>query len=306
MPVPNQYLTEISVDGSPVMALGINEQIAPFLTFTEGELFTRDEPGVIITAALAERDAYSVGSTLTLTALNSSSSGTLEMSITGIFEIPPQLAQDNQPTEGVALYWEDLAALENISLEGDPVPGSLQVFLEKAHPNADFVSDKIQEINDVLLANSINANYTNWVQSIEGLTQIIRTAGVVLNTAATLIAAVGAIGLLSTLSMSVFERQKEIGVMRSVGATSYTVVSQFLIEGIIVGGIAWVMGIPFSYWLDRSLVTQFNIAETPEAVYPVEALILGLAGTLIIATLASLWPSISAARRTVSDILRYQ
>jgi ABC-type lipoprotein release transport system permease subunit len=33
---------------------------------------------------------------------------------------------------------------------------------------------------------------------------------------------------------------------------------------------------------------------------------LGLVGMIIVATVASLWPSIAAARRTVSDILRYQ
>ena len=50
-----------------------------------------------------------------------------------------------------------------------------------------------------------------------------------------MMAAVGAIGLLSTLSMSVFERLREIGVMRSIGASSFTVAGQFLTEGMLVG-----------------------------------------------------------------------
>ncbi|MBN1566140.1 MAG: ABC transporter permease [Anaerolineae bacterium] len=309
-PVPNQYTTEINVNGSPIAALGINEQIVPFLTFTDGKFFTLDATtnrasGVIITQALADRDGYSVGDMLTLSADNTGNN--LAVPITGIFEISPQLIQADQPAEGIGVYWQDLAALENLSLEkGAPIPSSLQVFLTKKNPSSDFVADKIQEINEVLLANGINANYTNWVENVAALAQLIQTAGVILSIAATLIAAVGAIGLLSTLSMSVFERQKEIGVMRSVGATSYTIAYQFLVEGLSVGLIAWVMGIPFSYWLDRTLVSQFNIENTPEAAYPIAALILGLVGTLVIATLASLWPSISAARRTVSDILRYQ
>ncbi len=165
---------------------------------------------------------------------------------------------------------------------------------------------KSRRINDLLLAHGINASYTNWVESTDGITQQLRTASVVLNTAAALIAAVGMIGLLSSLSMSVFERQKEIGVMRSVGATSYTIVFLFLVEGLIVGLIAWVLGIPFSYALNRTLIYQFNFEHTIGSGYPPLTLLLGLAGMLVIATVASLWPSITAARKTVSDILRYQ
>jgi len=40
--------------------------------------------------------------------------------------------------------------------------------------------------------------------------------------------------------------------------------------------------------------------------FPLLGLVIGLVGMMVIATIASLWPSISAARKTVSDILRYQ
>ena len=66
------------------------------------------------------------------------------------------------------------------------------------------------------------------------------------------------------------------------------------------------MGIPFSYALNRTLIQQFNFENTIGSEYPLHTLLLGLAGMLVIATTASLWPSITAARKTVSDILRYQ
>ena len=93
---------------------------------------------------------------------------------------------------------------------------------------------------------------------------------------------------------------------RSVGATSYAVAFQFLVEGLIVGVIAWLLGIPFSWLLDQALLTGFHFDMVAEAAYPALALVYGAAGTLVIAALASLWPSIAAARKTVSDILRYQ
>jgi putative ABC transport system permease protein len=289
----------VELDGVPVFALGVDETIRAFLTFTDGNFFT---PGVIITTALAERGGYAVGDSLTLV----SGDNQIAAPVTGIFDLPAQLVQPGQPTEGIALDWQTLAALENKSLEGEPVPASLQIVLKDRHLASEQVDDKIQAINDLLLANGINASYTNWTASTEGITQQLQTAGAVLNTAATLIAAVGMIGLLSSLSMSVFERQKEIGVMRSVGATSAIVVTLFLVEGLLVGVIAWVMGIPFSYALNRTLVYQFNFENTTGSAYPPITLLFGLVGMLVIAAAASLWPSIGAARKTVSDILRYQ
>ncbi len=301
-PLPNRYLTTVDLDGVPVAALGVDEQIRSLLTFTAGGFFTSGEPGVIITTALADRGGYAVGDALTLV------SGTQQLvaPVTGIFVLPPQLIQPGQSDEGLALYWKDLAALEGVSLDGSPQPASLQIMLDQKKPGLDAVDAKIQTINDLLLAHGINASYTNWVESTDGITQQLRTASVVLNTAAALIAAVGMIGLLSSLSMSVFERQKEIGVMRSVGATSYTIAFLFLVEGLIVGLIAWVLGIPFSYALNRTLMYRFNFEHTIGSGYPPLTLLLGLAGMLVIATVASLWPSITAARKTVSDILRYQ
>jgi putative ABC transport system permease protein len=119
-------------------------------------------------------------------------------------------------------------------------------------------------------------------------------------------AAVGAIGLLTTLSMAVFERQKEIGVMRSIGAGSFTIVSQFEVEGILIGVLAWLVAVPLSYLLAVSLMNALDFGEFIQFHYPIWVLFLGLGGTVAIAFIASLWPSVAAARRTVSDILRYQ
>jgi putative ABC transport system permease protein len=118
-------------------------------------------------------------------------------------------------------------------------------------------------------------------------------------------AAVGAIGLLSTLSMSVFERQREIGVMRSIGASSFTVASQFLTEGMIVGMSAWVVAVPFAYLLAQGLMSMLDIGIEGIGFEPI-ALAYGLIGMIVITVLASLGPSLGAARRTVSAILRYQ
>lgn len=178
--------------------------------------------------------------------------------------------------------------------------------MEQSDPTVDEVQAKIREINAMLLPKGVTASYTNWVQSAADVSELISTGGTIMNTAAFLIAMVGAIGLLTTLSMSVFERQKEIGVMRSIGATSSSIGLQFLVEGLLVGLIAWVIGVPLSYWLNTALIKTFRFEDALGVTYPPMALLVGLVGMLVIATISSLWPAIAATRKTVSDVLRYQ
>jgi ABC-type antimicrobial peptide transport system permease subunit len=83
-------------------------------------------------------------------------------------------------------------------------------------------------------------------------------------------------------------------------------VTQFLTEGLVVGIIAWIVGLPLAYLIEVGLLSVTGFDETFKAVFPVSAAIIVLVGMLLITALASLWPSLSAARKTVSDILRYQ
>jgi ABC-type antimicrobial peptide transport system permease subunit len=115
---------------------------------------------------------------------------------------------------------------------------------------------------------------------------------------------VGAVGLLATLSMAVFERQKEIGVMRSIGASSATIAGQFLVEGNLIGLLACLVGLPLSFLVAAALAAVFPFEV--EAGVPLVALLVGLVGMIVIATISSLWPSINAARKTVAQIIRYQ
>jgi len=276
-----------------VPALGLIEQAAAFLNYVAGGPFTAGEPQVVISEPLAAQYNYAVGDSLTLSLDDQRGTYT----ITGIF------AADT-PTLG--LFWQELARLEGKDIDGTPYPNQIDVIMAQADPTPAQVDDKIAEVKEALLAQGITADFTNWVDFNQSITRYVTLFGLILNLAAALIAVVGAIGLLTSLSMSVFERQKEIGVMRSVGASSWAVTIQFLVEGLVVGIAAWAIGVPLSYLLSRGLGNALPFGDVFEIGYPPITLVIGLAGMLVIVTIASLWPSLSAARKTVSDILRYQ
>jgi putative ABC transport system permease protein len=310
-PQPNRYETTVAVadytgrEAGVVQAFGFDEQVAPFLTFQEGEFVSPKANEILISAAMAEQGGYAVGDTLTLTATaEGGTSG--DYTIKGIFTLPPQFIQADQPADFLGLFWKDLAALENRSLEGEPIPPGYFFITNLENPTADNVDAVGDDLNEVLLANGIPAQIFNFVQLVEQISQAFVTFQVILQLVALLIALVGALGLLTTLSMSVFERQKEIGVMRSVGAGSSTVALQFLTEGLIVGLIAWLVGLPLGVLIQTALLSVTGFDETFSGAFPVTAAVIGLVGMLVITTVASLYPSLAAARRTVSDILRYQ
>ena len=192
----------------------------------------------------------------------------------------------------------------SVDADGQPVPTRFYVDMYGS-PGPDEVTPTLDAIEARLLEQGIVANLFNQPASEEAEAESLMLFFTVFNMASAVMAGVGAVGLLTALSMAVYERQKEIGVMRSIGARSRTIVSQFLLEGIAIGLIAYLVAVPLSYpfgWvLNDSLGFEGVVFE-----YPPVVLMYGLAGVLILATVASIWPSLGAARRTVSDILRYQ
>jgi putative ABC transport system permease protein len=126
---------------------------------------------------------------------------------------------------------------------------------------------------------------------------------------AILAAVVGGMGLMSTMSINVVERGREIGVMRSIGATSLAIAGIFVGEGMLVGALSWLFAVPVSYPGARAFSDAIGqgIVEMPlNFKYPVNGLVLWLAIVLVISAIASLLPALRAARVSVRESLAYE
>jgi putative ABC transport system permease protein len=274
-------------------ALGFDTRSDSIRLNLEAGTAWRDDPdrqGVVLSNSLAKQLGKGDGDLLVFSA----GGKTFEREIIGI----TSLALDF-----VLMDWQDMAAIGEQVL-GEPPPIGLFVQMEDAGASAAEVDEVIDQIKETLLAEGITAGFMNWKSFSDMMAEMMVAFSGIFIAAALVTAAVGAVGLLATLSMAVFERQKEIGVMRSIGASSATIASQFLIEGNLIGLVAWVVGVPLSFLVGMILGVMFPF-EMDTSVPP-SALLIGFVGMIIIATISSLWPSISAARKTVSEILRYQ
>ncbi len=286
-------------------------QLSGFLGGGESE--SNDAPTVYVSEGLA---AALESDTLTLETANGSHtytvggiipSSTLAQAGQLFSDAPADLLQPD--AQFFFIQFNEMAALEGRTLDtadGAPLPNVFFIRVKGDELTAKQVDDAMANLKELLLSRGITGTYENQVQTSEDIAAGVLSLGVLFNATSILMALVGGIGLLTTLTMSVFERQKEIGVMRSVGATSRTVAGQFLVEGLLVGLIAWGVAVPLSILLANGLASILPFGDVFKFSYPMILLPIGLFGTLSIAAAASIVPSVGAARRTVSDILRYQ
>lgn len=126
---------------------------------------------------------------------------------------------------------------------------------------------------------------------------------------AILLAVVGGLGLMGAMSINVVERQREIGVMRAIGASSGSLMQIFIVEAVIIGALSWVAGVVVAFPLGRFMsdgvgraILQTTLVYTlaPRGI----AIWLGL--VLGIAALAALLPALRATQLSVREVLAYE
>jgi putative ABC transport system permease protein len=126
---------------------------------------------------------------------------------------------------------------------------------------------------------------------------------------AILIAVVGGLGLMGTMSINVLERTREIGVMRAIGASNWDIQLIVIVEGLVIGLISWVVSIALSIPLTVVLTTGVGLAiltAPMPPVYGATGIVVWLLGILLIGGLASAIPAHRASSLTVRDTLAYE
>jgi putative ABC transport system permease protein len=126
---------------------------------------------------------------------------------------------------------------------------------------------------------------------------------------ALMLAIVGGLGLMGTMSINVLERTREIGVLRAIGAPNKGVARVFIREGIAIGLISWLFGAILAYPLGKALsdAVGFSVMGTPlNFSYSMTGVWVWLVLVVILSALASFIPAQNASRLTVREVLAYE
>ena len=126
---------------------------------------------------------------------------------------------------------------------------------------------------------------------------------------AVLLGTVGGVGLMGTMLLNVLERMREIGVMRAIGASSEAILQIFIVEGVLIGIISWLLGTILALPLGRLLSDAMG-AQLPFGSLSYTFSLSGVGIWFVLAILlsiaASYFPAQNAARLTVREVLSYQ
>jgi putative ABC transport system permease protein len=119
---------------------------------------------------------------------------------------------------------------------------------------------------------------------------------------------VGGIGLAGSLGISVYERTREIGVLRSIGARSRDIMSLFVMEGVLQGLISFIIATPVAFFLAQPMARALGrtmLEVDLDFAFNYSAVGIWLAVVLVISVLSSITPSRRATRISVHEVLTY-
>lgn len=164
--------------------------------------------------------------------------------------------------------------------------------------------------------------FSDWTRHHANFFRAIQTEKTVMFVILTLIVAVAAFNIISTLVMVVTDKQADIAILRTLGLTPGSVMTVFIVQGLVIGLIGTVVGVTGGVllalnvesivpWLEETFKTQFlpadvyYISELPSEMHLSDVVTIGLTA-FVMTLLSTLYPAWRAARTQPAEALRYE
>lgn len=178
------------------------------------------------------------------------------------------------------------------------------------------------------LASSINLEMggdfyaRDWMQMNKNILFALKTEKIVMFIILTLIVLVAAFGIASTLFMIVMEKNRDIAILKSMGATGASIMKIFVLEGLIIGVIGTLIGVASGLLIALNLEPIINVIQKitgqdffskdiyyldhfPSLVVPSDVVLISVTAVLI-SFLATLYPAWQASKMLPAEALRYE
>ena len=172
-----------------------------------------------------------------------------------------------------------------------------------------FVKSAMDEIRDILRrrrnvppAAPDNFGISSQDSLLDVYNQLTGATALVLTSISFVALMIGGIGVMNIMLVSVTERTKEIGVRKAVGATRLNILSQFLIEAVVLTAIGGLAGLVVG---EIASVLMNKYSPLP-AYVPLWAIAVGVGISAAVGIIFGLWPAWKAARLNPIEALRWE
>jgi putative ABC transport system permease protein len=253
------------------------------LGFVAGDVSDLTPEGVLVSEGRAKRDDLSVGSPFQL----SLADGTpRDLTVQGVYskdDLAGSITVDQRLFDGTNVDLYDFAVFitkAQGTSEADAEAAIAQV--AEGFPNGDLQSrsDYIDE-------------QAGQIQQIVNIIYLLLALSVI----------IAAVGIVITLVLSVFERRRELGLVRAVGMTRSQVRSSVRWESVITAALGTVQGIVVGLLLGYAIVVALRSEGLNTFTVPWPAIIVVLIIAFLIGVVAAIYPARKATRVDILDAI---
>jgi lipoprotein-releasing system permease protein len=265
-----------------------------------------EPPGIMLGATLADRLGVELGDNVVLFSLKEgsltagwSTPKATKLKVKGIFET-------GMYEYDASLAYIGLPTAQKLFNLGNRVTG-LQIKLDNLY-QAEKVAKELES--------KLGPHYyaLDWMHMHKNLFSWMTLEKYAMFIVLSLIVAVAAFNIISTLIMVVIEKRKDIGILKSMGCTNTSIMKIFMFEGLVVGTVGIILGSAFGYllcWIQKT----FNLISLPPEIYFINSLpvdmrpldfILVAFAALVLTFLATVYPARRASQLSPVDAIRYE
>jgi putative ABC transport system permease protein len=284
--------TEARIGGSDTFPNAIDPATFPEiadLSMVSGSVSGLSQPNsLLVSSSKADSDDLSIGSTVDVTF---AASGKQQLNVVGIYDNNAILGNDY--VISIATYDANVEQ-----------PLDLNVFLKVA--DGVSVSDAQSRLDAMLQKDYPNVQANNQEQAKQQfLTQVNQLLAFVI-VLLFLSIVISGFGILATLWLSVFERVRELGLLRAVGMARKQVKRMVRVEAVIVAVLGAILGIVIGILFAWALQQALSDLGITELSVPVGQLIVMMIVAAFIGVLAAILPARRAAKLNVLQAISYE
>ncbi len=222
----------------------------------------------------------------------------VDLTIVGVYEIPPSIFSRMDTSTSYTCYAADSTVMQG----GYDSVRYIEIFATEDKDIDKLATSFVSYLEKYKGVAKDTYSYESLEQEVGMINTVLGYLSVAIGAIAAISLLVGGIGIMNIMLVSVTERTREIGIRKSLGARTKDILTQFLIEAIILSVIGGVLGTTLGIGIAAlgALVVGVDVVIRPSAV------LLAVGFSAAVGLAFGYFPARKAARLDPIEALRYE